>query len=141
MLWWRRSGRWRGARRGRRQGGRPRARGQALLGGPQSREPDRESPARWRRRRSMAAMAPSPLLPRWRSTMRAQSPALRNGPGCAARSQREVAPGDHIVGLAQAEDVDELAGVLKAAQGGAVGDDVLGEPAGEAWHDLQLFDG
>src|SRR5713226_6672580 len=79
--------------------------------------------------------------PRSRSTMRAQSPARGNAPGCAGRSQREVAPGHHIVGLAHAEDVDELAGVLKSAEVGAVVDDVLGERAREAWNDLELFGG
>src|SRR5260370_34095884 len=46
-----------------------------------------------------------------------------------------------MVGLVHAEDVDELAGVLKSAEVGTVVDDVLGERAGEAWNDLELFDG
>src|SRR5260370_38494119 len=46
-----------------------------------------------------------------------------------------------MVGLVHAEDVDELAGVLKSAEVGTVVDDVLGERASEAWNDLELFDG
>src|SRR5260370_38132513 len=73
--------------------------------------------------------------------MRAQSRAPGNGPGCAARSQREVATRDHVVRLAHTEDVDELAGVLKSAEAGAVVDHVLRQRAREAWKDLELFDG
>src|SRR4029077_21153829 len=73
--------------------------------------------------------------------MRARLPGQGSGPDCAARSQREVAAGDHVVGLAHTEDVDELAGVLKTAEIGSVVDDVLRERAGEAGNDLELFDG
>src|SRR4029077_1716017 len=72
--------------------------------------------------------------------MRARLPGQGSGPDCAARSQREVAAGDHVVGLAHTEDVDELAGFLKTAEIGSVVDDVLRERAREAGNDLELFD-
>src|SRR5260370_804954 len=83
---------------------------------------------------------------RARSTTRPRSP--EGAPGresarrarCGTRSQRQVAARDHEVGFAHAQDLDELACVLKSAEVRAVVDDVLRERAGEAWNDLELFE-
>src|SRR5260370_3949955 len=83
---------------------------------------------------------------RARSTTRPRSP--EGAPGresarrarCGPPSQRQVAARDHEVGFAHAQDLDELACVLKSAEVRAVVDDVLRERAGEAWNDLELFE-
>src|SRR5439155_12774117 len=48
---------------------------------------------------------------------------------------------DQVIGLTHAQDLDELAGVLKAAEVGAVVDALLSEGLGESRQSLQLFEG
>src|SRR5260370_38090025 len=83
---------------------------------------------------------------RARSTTRPRSP--EGAPGresarrarCGTRSQRQVAARDHEVGLAHAQDLDELTCILKSAEVRAVVDDVLREHACNAWNDLELVE-
>src|SRR2546423_2814553 len=56
-------------------------------------------------------------------------------------SQRQVAPRDHERRFAHPKHVDQLADVLKAAEVGAVVDDLLRKSRGESRHHLELVDG
>src|SRR5207247_10992587 len=106
----------------------------AALGAEAPRARRRASPRRWPPRRPSAARAaarrPRPTPPTRRRRQRAR------GSG----SQGHELARDDIVGLAHAQDLDQLARVLEAAEVGAVIDAFLREGGGEAGDGLELLE-
>src|ERR1700675_4990007 len=122
------------ARRGRQRVARMKEPRRGWRAAAREREQEKGWPTRWQRRRRRVGREPAPRLRQARRTTTWRQPAPGSG------SQSEVATGDDVLRFAHAEDVDELARVLEAAEVRAVVDDLLCECLGEAGDGQQLVD-